>query len=197
MILLKKIVLIIGYFSFINVCFFTTNISASITDNTFNYVKIDNYKGYNKSIRKWKKPTAKVFIDSSSSQLTPYIVTAIKDWNSTNVFKFILINDPTNADIIIYKNFDPGAKTSGLTYSNVDNQSGYFIPTQDIYLNDYFFEKYNTLQKVHTIAHELGHAIGLNHNESDKNSLMYPITTEKLIQPNDIKALRAIYNTPK
>ena len=55
---------------------------------------------------------------------------------------------------------------------------------------------FNTNQKEleHTIAHELGHALELDHN-NNQNSIMYPYTTETLKPtPEDIVSLNTVCN---
>jgi len=49
---------------------------------------------------------------------------------------------------------------------------------------------------VPTLAHELGHAIGLAHDSNDKFSVMYPRTGGVIprLAPNDRLAIRKKYN---
>lgn len=55
----------------------------------------------------------------------------------------------------------------------------------------------NQSELEHTIAHELGHALGLDHN-NNPNSIMYPYTTE-IIKPSseDLNGLNTICDTGK
>ncbi|MDO8599886.1 MAG: matrixin family metalloprotease [bacterium] len=67
-------------------------------------------------------------------------------------------------------------------------EEGIFDPTQnkiDIYFGS------NQKELVHTLAHELGHARGLDHNENEK-AIMFPYTTEVLVPAKeDVDSLKA------
>jgi len=49
------------------------------------------------------------------------------------------------------------------------------------------------------LMHELGHALGLDHNPNDPNSVMYPIGSSKNLLPDaqDITAIQAMYGAPQ
>lgn len=58
--------------------------------------------------------------------------------------------------------------------------------TIDIYFNNSYGEL------IHTLAHEMGHALGLQHNDNQA-SIMYPYTTETVVASvDDIKSLDSI-----
>ncbi len=62
--------------------------------------------------------------------------------------------------------------------------------SQDNVIDIYF--NVNHQELVHTLAHELGHAIGLNHIQ-DPHSIMYPFTTQEITPSiDDISALKYI-----
>ena len=68
-------------------------------------------------------------------------------------------------------------------------EEGLYQPAQnkiDIYFN------ISHTELVHTLAHELGHAIGIDHN-SNPNSIMYPYTTTVTSpSPDDLTALKKV-----
>ena len=69
-------------------------------------------------------------------------------------------------------------------------------PEEGIYLGEENkIEIYFNVSKkelVHTIAHELGHSLGISHNE-DKEGIMYPYTTEEVkLSAADISSLNQV-----
>jgi Matrixin len=63
------------------------------------------------------------------------------------------------------------------------------LPDGDFVYNGFVSRLYQT------IAHEFGHALGLNHNTVDDQALMWPagLATNRSIDPNDIAAIQQLY----
>jgi hypothetical protein len=68
-------------------------------------------------------------------------------------------------------------------------EEGLYVPREnkiDIYFN------VNHTETVHTLAHELGHALGMDHN-NNKDSIMYPYTTQTITpSADDLAALQEV-----
>lgn len=68
-------------------------------------------------------------------------------------------------------------------------EEGLFNPNSNL-INIYFVNNHNEL--IHTLAHELGHALGLQHNQN-KLSIMYPYSTQSIIPSiDDVNSLKEI-----
>jgi hypothetical protein len=61
--------------------------------------------------------------------------------------------------------------------------------------------RYNgfTTTMLQDFEHELGHALGLDHNETDHSAIMYPVigTADPVPNANDIAALQSLYGAPR
>ncbi len=68
-------------------------------------------------------------------------------------------------------------------------EEGLFDPaknTIDIYFN------VNRSQLIHTLAHELGHSLGIDHNQNP-SSIMYPYTTDNInLSQDDLSSLKMV-----
>lgn len=163
-------------------------------NNNRNYQAVP---GYNLPEAHWPTNNASVYINSNDPIIRQAAITAINNWNSTGAFHFYLSNNPLSANIKISANNNPNSSFDGYTQTYFDRSNLTYHGQTQITLNNYFLQNpyfnYSFRHRVHTIMHELGHAIGLQHNSSDPSSLMYPNSTEYPIQPKDIQEVNYIY----
>lgn len=67
----------------------------------------------------------------------------------------------------------------GVYFSGIDKIEIYFVPSKN--------------EMIHTLAHEFGHSLGVEHLNIDKKSIMYPFTSESIIlSKEDKQALASI-----
>ncbi|WEV71044.1 matrixin family metalloprotease [Lactobacillus sp. ESL0785] len=144
----------------------------------------------------WPKKTAKVYIDlDNDEELIAATNDAITAWNNTDTFALVPTNNRKKAQIIIEPMFDPDTDAAGQTGIKY-NPKTKVIYTADIQLNVYYLQNflynYSYQRVVNTVEHELGHAIGLNHNK--EKSVMYPAGSLYPIEPVDIANVKKIYH---
>ncbi|MDF7672787.1 matrixin family metalloprotease [Lactobacillus sp. ESL0701] len=144
----------------------------------------------------WSKNSAKVYLDlADNQQLTQASQAAISAWNDTDSFTFTETSKKKNAQITIEPMFDPDTKAAGqasITY----NHKTKLLNKAKIQLNVYYLQNlmyaYSYQRIVNTVEHELGHAIGLKHNNG--KSVMYPAGSVYPIEPQDIAKVKQIYH---
>lgn len=97
-----------------------------------------------------------------------------------------------------------GSSTIGETYHHRDDTAGRVYPWNVnydfaiIYINDNYFRRndFSNAQATATLAHEMGHAFGLAHNNTNPNSIMCQLgygRTATRIQKVDNDALNSLY----
>lgn len=167
---------------------YLTNNNTNVTTDTYSY-----YTGI-----KWPSNTATIYIGSTNQALHSAYQTAIQNWNDTGVFTFTITDDASNADIVASDTSDSNSEAAGLTETErnvLTNQ----ITHATITLNSYYlienpYYGYTTDRIIHTAEHELGHAIGLDHDDSEI-SVMQSSGSYYGIQQTDINKVASLYTT--
>ncbi len=128
------------------------------------------------------------YINSTYQQKEKLVTNSFDQWNSKIKFvKFIEVNDPSKADILIIFDHE-GEETVGQTTSVLDENG--FIKRVKIRISVNFNEELinNDILSL-VLKHEIGHALGLGHSNFD--DLMNPIVNyqNKIITTCEINAV--------
>lgn len=146
--------------------------------------------------RRWPSPNATVYVNIKNDlQLRSASIDAIKAWNKTQAFTFQETNNKKKAQVIISVTNDSSTNAAGETATSYNPVTGHLINAK-VQLNKFYLQNgwygYSYNRIVNTAEHELGHAIGLNHNKGV--SVMYPQGSVYTIQPQDITNVKKLYN---
>ena len=139
---------------------------------------------------RWAQASATVYIDTANETFRSAYQEAINSWNQTGAFTFQIINDKDKADIVATEMNDGNVSAAG----EAESQTNLLVTVR---LNSYYLLDrrygYSHERIVNTAAHELGHAIGLDHNEEE--SVMQSAGSFYSIQPIDIQAVKDLYRS--
>ena len=144
---------------------------------------------------RWTNHQATIFIDMNNQVFKQAMEEAVQAWNNTGAFKFRIVKNRQQADIVATTSNNQNNQAAGLTEMSVSTMSGYFTGGH-IYLNKAYLlnpvYNYSHERIVNTAEHELGHAIGLSHNNAQ--SVMQPSGSFFSIQNTDIQAVNNLYS---
>lgn len=173
--------------------FFVNSRAAKDTIDAVSQLATDTHE--NATSARWSNRQATVYLKSTDETLRLAYQEAIAQWNATGVFTFVLVDQESTADIIATDMSDANTKAAGLADTQTNSLTNYLVHA-DVYLNSYFLLNedygYSFERIVNTASHELGHAIGLAHNDS-QDSVMQSAGSYFGIQASDIEAVNALY----
>lgn len=146
---------------------------------------------------RWSSNSANVYIETTDETLVSAYEEAINAWNATGAFTFNLVEDESSADIVATEYSDASSKAAGLAETETNALTNQ-ITHVDVKLNTYYLLEndygYTHNRIVYTAEHELGHAIGLDHDD-DEESVMQSSGSYYGIQSVDIEKVNEIYNS--
>lgn len=146
---------------------------------------------------RWSSNSANVYIETTDETLVSAYEEAINAWNATGAFTFNLVEDESSADIVATEYSDASSKAAGLAETETNALTNR-ITHVDVKLNTYYLLEndygYTHNRIVYTAEHELGHAIGLDHDD-DEESVMQSSGSYYGIQSVDIEKVNEIYNS--
>ena len=173
----------------------TSYFSANSDDiaNSLKDLSTDDFTYY--SGARWSSNSANVYIETTNETLIEAYEEAINAWNATGVFTFNLVSDESSADIIATDYSDASSKAAGLAETETNALTNR-ITHVDVKLNTYYLTEndygYTHNRIVYTAEHELGHAIGLDHDD-DEQSVMQSSGSYYGIQDVDIQKVQELY----
>lgn len=143
---------------------------------------------------RWPQAKATIYIASQDTTILSAYEAAIQSWNQTGAFLFEISDSEQKADIVATDVNDSSISAAGLAESETNLLTKRFTHVT-VKLNQYYLRNplygYNFERIVNTAEHELGHAIGLEHNENI--SVMQSSGSYYSIQPVDIAAVKNLY----
>lgn len=146
---------------------------------------------------RWSSNSANVYIETTDETLVSAYEEAINAWNATGAFTFNLVEDESSADIVATEYSDASSKAAGLAETETNALTNQ-ITHVDVKLNTFYLLEndygYTHNRIVYTAEHELGHAIGLDHDD-DEESVMQSSGSYYGIQSVDIEKVNEIYNS--
>lgn len=162
--------------------------------------KIDNGQGHYRKIpqNQQQVPTAKVYLAIPSAEPDYALALAgMRAWNQTGCFNFVPTNNLRKAQIAITNGIWPNVTWAGLT--EMPNVPNGFLYGSIIRLNDYYILLSSPEIGLDVVEHELGHAIGLNHDDTEKSVMNSTIGPDHYssIQPCDVAKVQALYGEKK
>lgn len=143
---------------------------------------------------RWDTASATVYIDTQDETFRSAYQEAIRAWNQTGAFTFQIVNDKNQANIVATEMNNITVSAAGEAESKTNLLTKRFTNVT-VRLNRYYLlnsqYSYSYERIVNTAEHELGHAIGLEHNE--EKSVMQSAGSFYGIQAVDVQAVKELY----
>lgn len=143
---------------------------------------------------RWRTNQATIYLATEDATFSQAYQEAIANWNQTGAFQFQLVDQPDQAQILAGDMNDGEITAAGLTESQINSLTHYFEKVE-VKLNHYYLSNpefgYGYDRILHTAEHELGHAMGLDHDEGQ--SVMQSSGSFLGIQDQDVVHLQDIY----
>ncbi|VUW92110.1 Matrixin [Streptococcus constellatus] len=153
----------------------------------------DNHVHQESGVR-WDTASATVYIDTQDETFRSAYQEAIRAWNQTGAFTFQIVNDENQANIVATEMNNNAVSAAGEAESQTNLLTKRFTNVT-VRLNRYYLLNsqygYSYERIVNTAEHELGHAIGLEHNE--EKSVMQSAGSFYGIQAVDVQAVKELY----
>lgn len=169
--------------------------SASNVTKKLSSLTTDDLKVY--SCTRWTTNSASIYIKTQDATLVSAYQEAITAWNATGAFTLTLTTDESSADIIATDYSDASTQAAGLAETESNAVTNHLTHV-DVKLNTYYLLDdsygYTYERIVNTAEHELGHAMGLSHDDSE-DSVMQSSGSYFGIQDADIQALKKLYQS--
>lgn len=155
----------------------------------------DNH-GHQASGVRWDTASATVYIDTQDETFRSAYQEAIRAWNQTGAFTFQIVNDKNQANIVATEMNNITVSAAGEAESKTNLLTKRFTNVT-VRLNRYYLLNsqygYSYERIVNTAEHELGHAIGLEHNE--EKSVMQSSGSFYSIQAVDVQTVKELYQS--